>query len=104
MGVPPPGLRNPQPQVSALPILGGSWVAISEVISRVTVVITRIRGLMTPLLTTHEPPSRAQKSATPVRALPLPAARQPSRAVSERCVVLHQAEHCSAACFRERPM
>ena len=29
----------------------------SGVISRVTMVITPLRGLITPLLTTHEPPS-----------------------------------------------
>ena len=40
-------------------ILGGSWVVISGVISRVTTSITHIRGLITPLITTHEPPSRA---------------------------------------------
>ena len=38
-------------------ILGGSWVDISRVISRRTIVITHIRGLITPLITTHEPPS-----------------------------------------------
>ena len=38
-------------------ILGGSWVVISGVISRVTIVITQIRGHITPLITTHEPPS-----------------------------------------------
>ena len=38
-------------------LLGGSWVVISGVISRVTFVITQIRGLLTPLITTHEPPS-----------------------------------------------
>ena len=31
-------------------ILGGSWVVISGVISRITMVITYIRGLITPLL------------------------------------------------------
>ena len=36
-------------------LLGGSWVVISGVISRV--LITHIRGLITPLRTTHEPPS-----------------------------------------------
>ena len=36
---------------------GGSWVVISGVISRVTIIITHIRGLVTPLITTHEPPS-----------------------------------------------
>ena len=40
-------------------LLGGSWVVRSVVISRVTVVITHIRGLISILITTHEPPSRA---------------------------------------------
>ena len=39
-------------------LLGGSWVVISRVISRVTILIIHIRGLITPLITTHEPPSR----------------------------------------------
>ena len=39
-------------------LLGGSWVVISGVIIRVTIAITQIRGLITPLFTTHEPPSR----------------------------------------------
>ena len=38
-------------------VLGGSWVVISGVISRATIVITQIRGLITPLITAHEPPS-----------------------------------------------
>ena len=38
-------------------LLGGSWVVISGVISRVTILITHIRGLITLLRTTHEPPS-----------------------------------------------
>ena len=38
-------------------ILGGSWVVISRVISGVTILLTHIMGLMTPLITTHEPPS-----------------------------------------------
>ena len=42
-------------------LLGGSWLVISGVISRVTIGITHIRGLMTPLITTHEPPSRVLK-------------------------------------------
>ena len=41
-------------------ILGGSWVVISGVISRVTILITHIRGLITLLITTHEPPSRCR--------------------------------------------
>ena len=38
-------------------LLGGSWVVISGVISRVSILITLIRGHITPLLTTPEPPS-----------------------------------------------
>ena len=37
-------------------MLGGSWIVIRGVISRRTIVITHIRGLITPLATTHEPP------------------------------------------------
>ena len=44
-------------------VLGGSWVVVSGVISRVTIVLTYIRGLTTPLITTHEPPSRVLASA-----------------------------------------
>ena len=36
-------------------LLGGSW----RVISRVTILITHIRRLITPLITTHESPSRS---------------------------------------------
>ena len=38
-------------------LLGGSWVVISRVIGSITTVITHIRGLLTPLITTLEPPS-----------------------------------------------
>ena len=38
-------------------VLGGSWVVLSGVISRVTVIKTHIRGLITPFITTHEPPT-----------------------------------------------
>ena len=38
-------------------LLGGSWVVIIRVISRVTILMTHIRGLTTPLISTHEPPS-----------------------------------------------
>ena len=37
------------------PLLGGPWVVMSGVISRETIVITHIRGLMTPLITTLKP-------------------------------------------------
>ena len=38
-------------------ILGGSWVVISRVISRVTILMTHIKGLISPPITTPEPPS-----------------------------------------------
>ena len=43
---------------SAKLLLGASWVIISGVIRRVTVIITQIKGFITPCITTHEPPSR----------------------------------------------
>ena len=46
-------------------LLGGSWLAISRVRSRVTIVITFIRGFITPLITTHEPPSRGLDALKP---------------------------------------
>ena len=39
-------------------ILGGSWVVISRVISPLIWVITIVILLITPHITTHEPPSR----------------------------------------------
>ena len=41
-------------------VLGGSWVVISGVISKVTIVMTHIRGLITLLITAHEPPSSSR--------------------------------------------
>ena len=40
-------------------LITGSWVVTSRVISRETIVIAivYIRGLITPLITAHEPPS-----------------------------------------------
>ena len=50
-------------------LLGGSWVVLSRLISRIT--ITYIRGLITPVITSHEPPSRALGSeSTPKAAKP----------------------------------
>ena len=43
--------------VSETTALAGSWVVVSGVISKVTRIMTQIRGLITPLITTHEPPS-----------------------------------------------
>ena len=42
--------------VGYIPLLGGSWVLIS----RVTILITHIRGLRTLLITTPEPPSKVR--------------------------------------------
>ena len=52
------GCRRRVGEMSDERLLGGSWVAISEVISKVTIVTTHIRGLITLLKTTHEPPSK----------------------------------------------
>ena len=43
--------------IEPLIVLGGSWVVISGAISKVTIVIIHIRGLITPFITPHEPPS-----------------------------------------------
>ena len=36
-------------------LLGGSWVVISGVMSKVTMLVTRIRGLITLLITAPKP-------------------------------------------------
>ena len=41
-------------------LLGGSWVVISGAISPVIWVISKVTLLITPLTTTHEPPSKLQ--------------------------------------------
>ena len=41
-------------------LLGGSWAVITGLIIRVTILISHIRGLVTPLITSHEPSSRVQ--------------------------------------------
>ena len=51
-----PGTRIARMQALKGILLGGSWVVISGVISKVTVLITHIRGLISPLITRHEPP------------------------------------------------
>ena len=52
-----PVLHPPHDVSAPSPILGGSWVVITGVIIRVTILISHVRGLITPLITTHEPPS-----------------------------------------------
>ena len=61
-------------QQQELELLGGSWVVVSRVISRVAIVITYIRGLITPLITTHEPPSRPSSVRSDVPVDPGPEA------------------------------
>ena len=46
-------------------------MVISRAISRVTILITHIRGLVTPLITTHEPPSRVLGFSLGVREVKL---------------------------------
>ena len=46
-------------------LLGGSWVVINRAISRITILIAHIRGLITLLITTHEPPSRGALTLNP---------------------------------------
>ena len=43
--------------------LGGSWVGINGVIGGVSLILTLIRGRITPLITTHEPPSKKPNQA-----------------------------------------
>ena len=45
-------------------LLGGSWTVVSGLISRVAILITHIRGLVSLLVTTHEPPSLNPKPQT----------------------------------------
>ena len=54
-----PSSRNDSWKVLITSLLGGSWVVISGVISPLIRVIITATLLITPLITTHEPPSRA---------------------------------------------
>ena len=51
------GLKSPARLGFVTPILGGSWVVKSMCISPLIWVITIVTLLITPLITTHEPPS-----------------------------------------------
>ena len=57
-------LKERLSQAVLLVLLGGSWVVISGFVSKVTILITQIRGLITPLITTHEPPSNGTMTKT----------------------------------------
>ena len=78
------GSRSLRPLPCTPTPLGGSWVAISGVTSRITIVITPVRGLVTPLITTHEPPSKVLKcfySAT-LMSVPAQVQQDPLRALN----------------------
>ena len=47
---------------SLAPVLKGSWDLVSRVITKVTILITPIRGLITLLTKSHDPPSRRPAS------------------------------------------
>ena len=49
---------HPLPELFRVLLLGGSWAKITGVTSGVTLAIIDMRGLITPLITTHEPPSK----------------------------------------------
>ena len=48
--------------VPTITLLGGSWVAISGVISPLIWVLTIATLLIAPLVTTHEPPGKALRT------------------------------------------
>ena len=56
-------------------VLGGSWVVIHGVIIRVTIHIAHIRGLITPLITTHEPRSSSGPRVREISKLEVPVPR-----------------------------
>ena len=63
-GRPRPGIDSPPgPGIpgEALLAVGGSWVVISGVISSLVWLIIIVTLLITPLITTHEPPSKLQQ-------------------------------------------
>ena len=53
---------NPGIFVGPVKLLGGSGVVVSRVISRVTILITHIKGPKTLLITTPESPSRGDQN------------------------------------------
>ena len=72
-------------------LLGGSWAAISGVISKVTIAITHIRGFITILITTHEPPSKPSPKALCADEGQLAASQQIRHPRVQRGTFLHPA-------------
>ena len=79
-------------------LLGGSWVVIDGILRRVTILIHHIRGLITPLITTHEPPSRSSQAR-----LALDPTCRPLRTRSGSCPARHSARSSRAACGSAAP-
>ena len=50
-------------ELSSILLLGGSWLRISGGTLSVTRVMTYISGLISPLISTHEPPSRPSQGS-----------------------------------------
>ena len=67
-------------------LLGGSWVATSGVISRVTIIIGPVRGLITLLITTHEPSSKANLGCGPSCCCPLATRTSSQESAYYRCL------------------
>ena len=65
----------------ALGLLGGSWVVISGVISPLIWSVTIVTLLTTPLITTHEPPSRNFEGTLGIISVSLSAPRKPQTLV-----------------------
>ena len=63
-------------------ILEGSWLVISGVISRITIIIAPIRGLIIPLITSREPPSKSDTLQYTFSGEPLKSAQLQSKNVT----------------------
>ena len=70
------------------------------VISRLTIVITHVRGLITLLTTSHEPPSRAQHRCSKANIRPLCLVWQVDHDVLPVPAVKHGSDLCKALLLR----
>ena len=68
---------------SWLPVLGGSWVVISGVISPLIWVIAIVTLLITPLITTHEPASISVLCSMFVRFMTAPRTPKPEALIAK---------------------
>ena len=65
-------------------LLENSWVVAGGVVSRISIVIALIRGVMTLLITTHEPPSRVATGGLRVQGSGLAQVKSASRGPCEQ--------------------